>query len=121
MFDQDDGSAEFVVDVEDETAHVLFLFDVHARHGLVEQQQNRLGRECARQFHALLQPVRQASDRRLADVFDLQEVDDVLDLLAVLDLFFLVGTPVKRLGQQRAVHLQVAAGHDVVEHGHALE
>src|SRR5258706_5269840 len=37
MFDQHDGGAEFVVDVEDETAHVLFLLEIHAGHRLVQQ------------------------------------------------------------------------------------
>ncbi len=79
VLDQHDRRAELVVDVEDEAAHVLLLLDVHAGHRLVEQQQRRLGRERARELDALLQSVRQAADRRLADVLDLEEVDHLLD------------------------------------------
>ena len=75
-----------VVDVEDEAAHVLLLLDVHAGHRLVEQQQRRLGGERARELDALLQAVGQPPDRRLADVLDLEEVDDLLDLPAVREL-----------------------------------
>ncbi|MBS1130751.1 MAG: hypothetical protein H6R16_1753 [Proteobacteria bacterium] len=38
VLDQHDGGAELVVHIKDETAHVLFLLDVHAGHRLIEQQ-----------------------------------------------------------------------------------
>src|SRR4030095_13545149 len=44
VLDQHDGGAELVVDIEDEAAHVLLLFHVHAGHRLVEQQGARLHR-----------------------------------------------------------------------------
>ncbi len=69
--------------VEDEAAHVLLLLEVHAGHRLVEQQQLRLHGERAAELDALLQAVGQLADRRLADVLDLEEVDDLLDHLAV--------------------------------------
>ena len=80
-----------------------------------------LGRERARELHALLQAVGQAADRRLADVLDLQEVDDLLDLRPVLELLALGAPEVDRLLEERRLHPQVAAGHDVVQHRHALE
>src|SRR3989454_8551176 len=43
VLDQHDGGAIVVVDVEDEAAHVLLFLEVHAGHGLVEQQDRRLG------------------------------------------------------------------------------
>src|SRR6266511_1239486 len=52
VLDQGDGGAELAVDVEDEAAHVLLLLDVHARHGLVEQEELRLGRQRPGQLHA---------------------------------------------------------------------
>ena len=121
VLDQHDGGAELVVDVEDEAAHVLLLLDVHAGHRLVEQQQRRLGGKRAPEFHALLQAIGQAPDRRLADMLDLEEVDDFLDLLAVLQFLAPGRTPIQRLLQEIAFHLQVAPGHQVVEHAHALE
>ena len=121
VLDQHDRRAVLLVDVEHEAAHVLLFLDVHAGHGLVEQQQRRLGRERAREFDALLQAVRQPADRRLADVLDLQEVDDLLDLAPVLQLLASRATDVDRLLEEVRVHLEVAPGHDVVEHAHALE
>ena len=122
VLDQHDGGAELVVDVEDEAAHVLLLLDVHAGHRLVEQQQLGLRGERAAELDALLQAVGQLADRRLADVLDLEEVDDLLDRLAMR------GSPRAARGPSRSACarrprriLQVAAGHDVVERRHALE
>src|SRR5688500_13088630 len=121
VLDQHDGRAELVVDVEDEAAHVLLLLDVHAGHRLVEQQHLGLHRERAAQVDALLQAVGHAAHRRLAVGLDLEEVDDALDELAVADLLALGRPDAQRLQQQVALHAQVAARHDVVEHAHALE
>ena len=63
----------------------------------------------------------QLADRRLADVLDLEEVDDSLDRLAVLDFLALRRSDVERLPEQAGLHAQIAAGHDVVERRHALE
>jgi long-chain acyl-CoA synthetase len=46
VLDQRDGGAELVVDVENVARHVLFLFEVHAGHRLVEQQE--IGLHCQR-------------------------------------------------------------------------
>ena len=121
VLDQHDGGAELVVDVEDEAAHVLLLLDVHAGHRLVEQQHLRLHRQRAAEVDALLQAVGQAADRRLAVGLDLEEVDDALDDCAVLDLLALGGAPADGLLEEVGLHLQVAPGHDVVDHAHALE
>src|SRR5687767_15114709 len=45
VLDQHDGGAELVVGVEDEAAHVLLFLEVHARHGLIQEQHLRLGGE----------------------------------------------------------------------------
>ena len=102
-------------------AHVLLLLDVHAGHRLVEQQDRRFGGERAAELDALLQPVGQARHRRLADVLDLEELDDLLDRCAVLGLLAPGTGQLQRDFQKAGVHAQVAAGHDVVEHRHALE
>src|SRR5215475_16013576 len=80
-----------------------------------------LGGQRAGELDALLQPVRQAAGRRLADRLDLEEVDDPLDEGAVLELLAPGRAPVERLEQEAAAHLQESPGHDVVEHAHALE
>ncbi len=121
MLDQNDGGAELVVDVENETAHVLLFLEVHAGHRLIEQQQLRLRRKSARELHALLQSVGQPADGGLAYMLYLEEVDDRLDLGTVLELLAPRGSPVERLLQEVRFHLEVASGHDVVEHRHAAK
>src|SRR6185503_14216986 len=77
--------------------------------------------EGSRELYALLQAVRQPADGSLADVLDLEKIDDRLDPGPVLELLAPRGAPVKRLLQEVGFHLQVAPGHDVVEHRHAAE
>src|SRR4029450_9450016 len=43
VLDERDGGTEFVVDAEDEAAHVFLLLDVHPRHRLPPQQQLCVG------------------------------------------------------------------------------
>src|SRR5919108_1790673 len=121
VLDERHGGAELGVDVEDEAAHVFLLLDVHAGHGLVQQQQLRLGRQRTGQLHALLQAVGQLAGRRLADGLDLEEVDDALDEGAVGQLLPAGRPPPERVGDDVAAHLEQPARHDVVEHAHALE
>ena len=58
---------------------------------------------------------------RAADVLDFEEVDDLLDLLAVLDLLGERRPVPQHLPEQVALHVDRTAGHDVVERRHALE
>src|SRR5207248_1347608 len=109
VLDERDRRAELAVDVEDEAAHVLFLLDVHAGHGLVEEQQLRLGGQRARQLHALLQAVGQRAGRHLADGLDLQEVDDALDGGAMGQLLGARGAPPERVGEDVPAHLEQPA------------
>jgi hypothetical protein len=53
------GGAKFVVHIQDEAAHVLLFFHVHAGHGFVEQQHLWLQRQGTPQVHTLLQTVGQ--------------------------------------------------------------
>src|SRR3546814_3460557 len=85
----------------------------------LEQQQVGFHGKGAGELDTLLQAVWQSADGRPADRLDLQEVDDLLDRLAMGDLLAPVGAPVDRLLEQVALHLQHAAGHDVVEIGRA--
>ena len=121
MLDEDDGGPELVVGVEDEPAHVLLLFGVHPRHRLVEEKKIGLRGEGPSELHPLLEPVGQAVDGSLPDRLDLEEVDDPLHRVAVLHLLAPRGPEVERLPQEVAAHLEVAPGHEVVEHRHALE
>ena len=86
VLDQHDGDAALLVHVEDVARHVFLLFLVHAAHRLVEQQQLGLERQRAAQFDPLAQAVGQRRRRLLAQVLQLQELDDLLDRLAVGDV-----------------------------------
>src|SRR5262249_33226126 len=55
VLDEHHRGSVVIVDVEDEAAHVLLLLDVHAGHGLVEQQDLGFGGQGAAEFNALLQ------------------------------------------------------------------
>ena len=121
VLDQKNRRAEVLVHIEDEARHVLFLFDVHSRHRLVEKQQDRLGGERPSELDPFLQAVGKTPDPYLADVLDLEEVDDLLDLAAVFQLLASRRPPEERLQQEVRLHFQIAPGHDVVEHRHSLE
>src|SRR5262249_47217445 len=76
----------------------------------------------AGKLDALAQPIGQRACGLVADVLDLQKVDDVLDLAPMLP-FLAAGAadPVDHSGDEIAAQQMVAADHDVVEHGHVTE
>ena len=121
VLDQQHRDTALLARVEDEARHVFLLFLVHAGHRLVEDQEARLGHQRARQLDALLQPEGNDLDRRVAHVLQLQEVDGVLDQLALLHLVALGPKPVEQRRERRRAHVDVAAQQDVVEHAHAAE
>jgi len=104
--------------VDDEARKVFFFFSVHAGHGFVHQQDLGLHRKRAAQVHALAQPVAQRAHGLVADAFDFEEVDDVLDHFAVLRFFALRPRKVEEGLQQARAHEAVAAHEDVVDHAH---
>src|SRR5574343_1446228 len=108
VLDQHDGGAEFVVHVEDEAAHVLLFFQVHAGHRLVQQQHLRLHGQRAPQIHPLLQTIGQLPHGGLAVGLDFQEVDDAFNKLALADFLALGRPDAQHLQQQDAEDLQIA-------------
>src|SRR5215472_16187624 len=121
VLDQHHRRADLIIDVEDEAAHVLLLLEIHPRHRLVEQQQLGLCGQSTPELDALLQPVGQPAHGSLAHVLDLEEIDHRLDLLAVLELLAPGCAQVEGLLEDVARHLEIAAGHQIVEHAHAAE
>ena len=121
VLDQDDGDAALLVHVEDVARHVLLLVLVHAAHGLVEQQDLGLQRQRAAELDALAQAVGQRRGRLLAQVLQLQELDDLLARRAVPDLLALRQAPVEHAAEHARAHAHVPAEHEVVEHGQAAE
>ena len=100
--------------------HVLLLLHVHAGHGFVEQQHLRLHGQGAPRSTRFAGR-RATGPRGLAKRLDFQEVDDVLDLLAVGHFFAFCRTNAQGLHEDVALDLEVAAGRDVVDHAHAFE
>jgi hypothetical protein len=68
-----------------------------------------------------LQAVGQAPDRHLANVLDLEEIDDLLHAMTVLQFLAQRRSAPDRLGENVALLQRDAARHDVVERCHALE
>src|SRR6266545_8278681 len=109
------------VDVEDKAAHVLLLLEIHSRHRFVEQEEVGLHSKRTAELHPLLQTVRELPDLDLADVLNLEKVDDLLDAAALLDLFRERRSDPQQLPEEAAAHLQGPPRHDIVERGHAFE
>src|SRR5215468_6238036 len=121
VLDQDHGDAPLLVDVEDEARHVLLLLVIAAAHRLVEEQDLRVEGQGPAELDALLQAVGQGAGGPAPEVLDPQEIDDVFDALAVLDLFLLGEPPVGEGTQHAGLHVYVAAEQEIVEDGHAPE
>ena len=119
VLDQDDRGAPFPIHLEDKAGHVLFFFLVHAAHRLIEQQQLRVERQGAAKFDALSQAVGEAAGRLLAQIFEFEKLDQLLDPGAVRRLLALRQPPIDKGRQDPGAHPHMAAEHDVVEHGHA--
>src|SRR5262249_62323873 len=63
-----------------------------------------------------------APGRSVAHVVGVEEVDDVLDLAAMLLILALrAADPIHHAGDEVVAHEMVAADHDVVEHRHMAE
>ena len=56
VLDHHHGHAELFVEVDDVARHVFLLFEVHAGHRLVEQDELRFQRHGAGEFDALAKP-----------------------------------------------------------------
>ena len=54
-------------------------------------------------------------------MLDLEKVDHLFDLAPVGELFAARASDPDRLLEEACVHLQIAPGHDVVEHAHSAE
>src|SRR4051812_27495700 len=121
VLDHQDGGAALLVDVEDVAGHVFLLSRVHARHRLVEQEQPGVQRQRAAQLDAFLQAVGERVHHLLAPGLDLEEVDDLLDAFALVDLLAAPRAVVDAACEGSGLLVQVAADEQVVEDAHAAE
>ncbi|MGY3290410.1 hypothetical protein ACVWWP_003477 [Bradyrhizobium sp. LM3.6] len=91
-------------------------------HRLVEENEARLQCHGAGELDALAQAVGEGAGRRLSHRLEVEEVDDLLDLAAVLEFFLArAGEPVQRAREEIVLQQVMAADHDVVEHAHVVE
>ena len=109
MLYPDNCRREFVPRTKQEARKILLLLTVKTCGGLVQQHQRGLGGESPRKPDDLLYPVRQISHRMLAVGFELEEIDDGFDLLALLQ-FPAPATPQKDPGAQMPRFAAVCAG-----------
>jgi hypothetical protein len=121
VLDHDHRDAEVGLDVLDPETHVLGFLGVEARGGFVEQQQARPHRQRAGQFHHLAHAVGQADHQAVAVVLQVEELDDLLDLAAELQL-----GAAHRAGEQQVLHpagmaVAMAADQQVLQHRGVLE
>ena len=121
VLDHQDGHAELFLQIEDEARDILALLLVHPRDHFVEQQELRRDGQRPAKLDPLLQAVGQRADRMIADVFDLEKVDDFLDALARLDLFRARSTQENGGGNRIGAQPRVHADQDVVDDGLVLE
>ena len=113
------GDALAFEDIDDKAGDVLFFFQVHAGHRLIQQQDFRFQRQSPPQLHALAHAVGQRADRVLADRLYFQEIDDVFHGLAVLDFFFMRPAEVQSAGEDVLLHQHVPGRHDVIQRAQA--
>src|ERR1700733_13170470 len=122
VLDHHHRHAELFIEIDDVARHVLLFLEVHASHRLVEQDQFRLQRHGAGEFDALAKTIWQRAGGGLAHRLKIEEVDDLLDLAAMFELFTAcAGQPVQRARDEVVLQEAVPPDHDVVEHAHMVE
>src|SRR5690606_16285779 len=73
------------------------------------------------QVDALAQPVAEVADRLVPDRLDLEELDDLLDDLAMTRLLALRPVEIEEGLRDRTAHVEMASDHDVVDDAHPRE
>ena len=79
VLDEHDRDAHLVANVAHHVDQIFFFLGVHARARLVEQEQPRLERKCARELDLLPDAVRQLADEALARELKIQKIQDLFD------------------------------------------
>ena len=116
MFDQQHGHLALVANAADQVAEHMDFLVVEAAGGLVEQQDLRIGGQRARQLDALLGAERQAGNRDMGDVFEVEIAEDFVDALVERGLAAADPGQFQRVADDVAVGAGMGADPDVVEH-----
>src|SRR5208282_5981750 len=90
-------------------------------HRLIEEQNLWVECQGTTQLDALPETIGQSARRLLAQILELEKLDQLLDSRAVRHLFLLREAPIDKGREHTGLHPHVAAQHDVVEHRHAAE
>jgi hypothetical protein len=121
VFDQQNGLGPLAIDIDNEPGHVLRLFEIHARHRLIQKKDLRIETQCPRHLHPLLEAVGQGADRLGSDVRNFEEVQNILHPFAVMNLLLQTGAEIEQRLEQPITDVDVAAQHQILEHGHVFE
>src|SRR5207342_1201707 len=109
---------QFMLDAQDEAREILALRAVKAGRRLVEQHDGRLERERAGEADDLLHSERQAADGSMAIAFELHQIDDALDRLAMRDFRTAHVRQEQHLSHRIGADARVTACQQIVEHAH---
>src|SRR5262249_46755719 len=115
VLNHDDGHVQFVPQVEHETRNVLGLLLVHSGDHFIEQQELWTRRKGPAEFHALLQAIWQRCDLMIADLLDLEELDDTLDLRTRIDLLTLSTPEPERSAENSRLQMRVHPNKEIVD------
>ena len=113
--------AHILDDVLDPECQVLGFLRVQPGRRLVEQQQAGFGTQRPSDLHHLAGTVGQAAHQLAAVALQVQEVDDLLHLLAESDLLATHRRQEQNVGKEIRAAMHMAADQQVVEHRFAVE
>ena len=121
MLDEQDGDVELIADLRDVLHQLLRLVRVHARRRFIQQQQRRIGGQCADDFQAALRAVGQAARLMIGQILHIENAQQVERALVHFALAAPIPRHAENAGKHAVAHLIVQADAHVVLHGHIVE
>jgi hypothetical protein len=122
VLDHHHGHSPLLIEIDDIAGHVFFFFEVHAGHRLIQEEKTGSQRDCSRQLHPLAQSVGQGGRDGVPHMLYLEQIDDVLDRAAVLQLLGPgAGQPVQRPAQEIVANEMMPPNENVLEDRHVSE
>jgi len=88
------SSTSVFVYIQYESDHVFFFFQIHSRCRLIQKDYFRFQGQRSSQFNPFTLSIREYSNLLLSYRFHFEEIDNVLDDLSCLYLFFLRETEI---------------------------
>src|SRR4030067_605273 len=103
------------MDVDDESGHILFLFEIHSSHGFIEQEEFGLQSKSSSQLNPLSNTIRKEAHHFLSVGFHLKKVDDVLHDFSVTDFFSAGRTKVYGSSQGTPFQMEMSGCHQIIQ------